>query len=207
LDDAEEVQNGTDLEAIEASTTLDRYRCGRDGNHLMGVPFECDLCLFQNVCGRQPVFGNRRDQFTLTCIRRVQLDVMWAREPHTVASNWSRTRADYQMVMNNLSVLPETLLPHLGHTELKDRVGMGTALATLVTSLRAGRNTINIQWDTMRKMRTWISNAHDAGQEYSCEAVVGLDRAKQYVTSSHTFGKWYGCFMRGARLRMGMIRK
>jgi hypothetical protein len=36
---------------------------------------------------------------------------------------------------------------------------------------------------------------------------VGLDRAKQYVTSSHTFGKWYGRFMTGARLRMEMIRK
>ena len=186
---------------------MHRYRFGRDGDHLMGVPFECDLCSFRNVSGRQPVFGDRRDQFTLTCIRRVQLDVMWAREPHTVSSNWSRTKADYQMVMNNLSVSPETLLPHLGNAELRDRVGMGAALATLVTSLRAGRNSTNIQVDTMRKTRTWISNAHDAGQEYSCESVVGLDRAKQYVTSCHTFGKWYGRFMRGARLRMGMVRK
>ena len=173
----------------------------------MGVPFECDLCSFRNVSGRQPVFGNRRDQFTLTCIRRVQLNVMWAREPHTVSSNWSRTKADYQMVMSNLSVSPETLLPHLGNAELRDRVGMGAALAMLITSLRAGRNSTNIQVDTMRKTRTWISNAHDAGQEYSCESVVGLDRAKQYVTSCHTFGKWYGRFMRGARLRMGMVRK
>ena len=173
----------------------------------MGVPFECDLCSFRNVSGRQPIFGNRRDQFTLTCIRRVQLDVMWAREPHTVSSNWARTKADYHMVMSNLSVSPEALLPHLGNAELTDRVGMSAALATLVTSLRAGRNSANIQVDTMRKTRTWISNAHDAGQEYSCESVVGLDRAKQYVTSCHTFGKWYGRFMRGARLRMGMVRK
>jgi hypothetical protein len=84
---------------------------------------------------------------------------------------------------------------------------MGAALATLVMSLRAGRNSTNIQVDTMQKTRTWISNAHDAGQEYSCESVVGLDRAKQYVTSCHTFGKWYGRFMRGARLRMGMVQK
>ncbi len=52
-----------------------------------------------------------------------------------------------------------------------------------------------------------MTNDHDAGRDYSCEAVVGLDRAKQFVTSSHTFGKWYGRFMRGAKLRMGMIRK
>jgi len=86
------------------------------------------------------------------------------------------------MVMSNLSVEPETLLPHLGNGELRDRVGMGAALATLVTSLWAGRNSTNIQVDTMRKMRTWISNTHDAGQEYSCEFVAGLDRAKQYLT-------------------------
>ncbi len=91
---------------------------------------------------------------------------MWAREPHTVALNWSRIKANYSMVMGSLSVLPETLLPQLGCTEVKDRVGMAAALATLVTSLHAGRNSANIQWDTMRKTRTWVSNVHDAGREY-----------------------------------------
>jgi hypothetical protein len=59
----------------------------------------------------------------------------------------------------------------------------------------------------MRKTRTWVSNIHDKGREYSCEMVVGLDRIKQYVTSSNTFGKWFSRFMRGGRLQMGMIRK
>jgi hypothetical protein len=53
----------------------------------------------------------------------------------------------------------------------------------------------------------WLNNAHDVGSEYMCETVVGMDRAKQYVTSGHTFGKWFGRFMRGARLRMGMSRR
>jgi hypothetical protein len=51
LDDQGETANTTDLE-IEASPTLGRYLCGRNGDHLMGVPFECDLCSFRNVCGR-----------------------------------------------------------------------------------------------------------------------------------------------------------
>jgi hypothetical protein len=173
----------------------------------MGVPFKCDLCSFRNVCRRQPSFRSKRDQFTLTCIQRVQLDVMWAGEPHTLASIRSRIKADYGMVMGSLSVLPEMLLPQLGCTKVKDRVGMAAALTTLVMSLRAGRNSANIQWDTKRKTRTWVSNVHNAGQEYSCEMVVGLDRTKQYVTSSHTFGKWFSHFMHGARLRMGMIKK
>jgi len=173
----------------------------------MGVPFECDLCSFRNVCGRDPVFGNYRDQFTLTSIRRVQLDVMWARESHTVATNWARAKADYGMAMRQLSVLPERLLPRLGSEEVRDRVGMSEALVTIATSLRYGRNSKHIQYDTMRKTRTWLNNAHDAGQEYSCETVVGLDRAKQYVTTGHTSGKWFGRFMKGSRMRMGMIRR
>ncbi len=66
---------------------------------------------------------------------------------------------------------------------------MAAALATLITSTRQGRHSKNIQWDTMRKTRTWVTNVHDAGRDYSCKAVVGLARAKQFVTSSHTFGK------------------
>jgi hypothetical protein len=65
LDDTGEAANASDLE-IETSTTSGRYRSGRDGDHLMGVPFECDLCFFWNVCGRQPIFKDKRDQFTLT---------------------------------------------------------------------------------------------------------------------------------------------
>jgi hypothetical protein len=170
----------------------------------MGVLIECDLCSFRNVSGRDPVFGNYRDQFTLTSIRRVEL--VWARESHTDATNWARAKADYEMAMRQLSVLPEQLLPRLGSEEVRDRVGMSEALVTIAISLRYGRNSKHKQYDTMRKTRTWLNNAHDAGQEYSW-TVVGLDCAKQYVTTGHTSGKWFGRFMRGSRLKMGMIRR
>jgi hypothetical protein len=62
-----------------------------------------------------------------------------------VASNWSRIKANYGMVTGSLSVLPEMLLPQLGCTKVKDRVGIAAAFATLVMSLRAGRNSTNIQ--------------------------------------------------------------
>ena len=129
----------------------------------MGVPFECDLCSFRNVCGRDLLLGNHRDQFTLTSIHQVQLNIMWAREPHTVATNWARAKADYAKAMRQLSILPERLLPQLGSAEVEDRVGMLEALVMLATSLRSGRNSTHIQWDTMHKTRTWLSNAHDAG--------------------------------------------
>jgi hypothetical protein len=37
--------------------------------------------------------------------------------------------------------------------------------------------------------------------------VVGLDQKKQYVSTGHTFGKWFSCFMRGARLCMGVVQQ
>jgi len=84
---------------------------------------------------------------------------------------------------------------------------MGVAILTGVTSLRAGINSANIQYNTMRKTPTWYGNAFDAGSEYTCDTVVGIDQKKQYLSSSHTFGKWFSRFMRGARLRMGMVRR
>ena len=170
LDNQREATNTTDLE-IEISPTLGRYRCGRNGDHLMGVPFGCNLCKFYNVCGRQLEFKNKRNQFTLTAICRAQLDVMWARKPHTVATNWAK--ADYDMIMRHLSVLLESLLPQLGSAEVQAQVEMAEALTTVVTLLHPGRKSTNIQLDTMQKTRMWLSNAHDAGHNYTCEMLFG----------------------------------
>jgi hypothetical protein len=121
----------------------------------MGVPFECNLCSFQNVTGRDPVLGDHNDHFTLVAIRQVLLDVMWAREPDTVAGNWARARRDYITAVNHLSLRTELLLPVFGNPTVTDRMGMGVAILTVVTSLWAGINSPNIQYDTMRKTPTW----------------------------------------------------
>ena len=76
------LQSGSDLE-VDATYTQNQYRWARNGDHLMGVPFECDLCSFRNVVGWDPDESNQKDEFTLTAIWRVLLDVMWAREPDT----------------------------------------------------------------------------------------------------------------------------
>jgi hypothetical protein len=55
------------------------------------------------------------------------------------------------MAMQQLSIMLERLLPRLGSEEIRDRVGMSEALVTLATSLRHGRSSKHIQYDTMRK--------------------------------------------------------
>ena len=73
-------------------------------------------------------------------------------------------------------------------------MGLGIALTSVLASLRQGKNAANVQFDTIRKTQTWY-------------AVVGLDQKKQYVSTGHTFGKWFSRFMRGARLCMGRFHR
>jgi hypothetical protein len=68
------LQSGSDLE-VDLAYTQNRYWCGQDGDHLMGMPFECNLCSFWNVVGRDPDGANKQDECTLTAIRRMLLDV------------------------------------------------------------------------------------------------------------------------------------
>ena len=133
----------------------------------------------------------------LTAIRRMLLDVMWAREPDMVTSNWSRSRRNYAMAVDNLSLVYCTILPVLGNPGVGDQVGLGIALTTVLASLRQGKNAANMQFNTIRKTQTWYANAYDAWENFSCKTVVGLDQKKQYLLTSHTFGKWFSRFMRG----------
>jgi hypothetical protein len=124
---------------VEAAYTQNCYQCGRDGDHLMGVPFECDLCSFQNVVCRDPDDTDAQDEFTLMAIRRVLLDVMWARKPNTVASNWFRSKRDFDMAVGNLSPDYRTILLVLGNPMVEDWVVLGMALTTLLALLRPGK--------------------------------------------------------------------
>ncbi len=131
--------------------------------------------------------------------------MMWAQEPDTVVSIWSQSKRDFDVAVNNLSLDYRTILPVLGNPTVGDWVGLGVALTTVLASLRPGKNGPNVQFVTIRKTQAWYANAHDAGENFSCETVVGLDQKKQYVSTAHTFGKWFARFMRGSRLRMGMV--
>ena len=180
-----------------------RFLIARDGDHLL-VPFECDLCHFRNCCHRDPIFDSERDVNTLRAIRRANLDAFWARETSTVRSNLSRMRRDHMETVTTTSI--ESLLPEMGNPFLADRVGMKMAIATLVASLREGRNTANVQWDTVRKTATWLRHLHESGRQYRSDAVMGGANKKGLISNCPTVGDWYGSFAKGCRARMGMTR-
>jgi len=171
----------------------------------MGIPFECDLCSFRNLNRRDPIWANAKDNYTLVCIRRANLDAFWSRESSTVEGNLRRMRLDYTDASAALSVMNP--LPRLGNSAMVDRVGMGMAIYTLHSSLRQGKYTTNLQWDSMRKTPTWYANAFGAGSDYNTGSTLAKDEKKLFVTQCPTSGWWFSRFMRGAKLRMGVVRR
>jgi hypothetical protein len=63
-----------------------RFEVARPGDHLL-CPFQCELCLFRNIQGRLPLFGEGKlsDVVLLRALRRANLDAFWSREPNTVS--------------------------------------------------------------------------------------------------------------------------
>lgn len=142
-----------------------RFVEGWNGNHLMGIPFQCDLCHFRNLMGRDPLstlvesefqdlMGREsqardgRDEFLLLCIRRAILDAMWARKPDTVSSNLGQLRRMHRDGKNTYGL--HNPLPLLGPFLLIDTCDMKPAVLALKSSLCRGKYTGHLQWDTMR---------------------------------------------------------
>jgi hypothetical protein len=48
------------------------------------TPFQCDVCHFVNIMGREPLSNPVQDVQLLKCIRLVNLDAFRSREPGTV---------------------------------------------------------------------------------------------------------------------------
>jgi len=191
-------------EAMEVESEEDeRHRSARNGDHLV-TSFECDLCHFRNCCGRDPHLSSHKDRFTLVCIRRGNLDAFWSREISTVRDNLRRVQRDEEAVKKFTSVTD--LVPEFGNPTVKDRLGMKFIIAQLVTTLREGKNTENIQWDTARKTGSWIRNAWDAGVNYVSQGIMGADKSKAYVSSCPTVADWFTRASHGCKARMGKVK-
>ena len=102
--------------AWSASQELQRYQVGRDGNHLVTV-FQCDDCIFLNLLHRRPLSHSTRDNLTLCCIRRMNLDALWGRETSTVDSTARAVRQTITL-LQPLGIRPQ--YPPLGPFPLDD---------------------------------------------------------------------------------------
>jgi hypothetical protein len=99
-------------------------------------PFQCDLCHFRRLKGRDPCFGYRADDVTLLYIQRANFDAFWSRELDSVRSNLR----EICEILSNGERLEIDMLGELGPYPFEDCFGMRPAIAFLLKLRRGGRH-------------------------------------------------------------------
>lgn len=180
---------------------LNRHKYGRNGDHLL-TPFQCDLCSFRNLQGRNPVANSYQDDMVLCCIRRVTLDSLWGREPNTVMAT---ERGIRQMLEQWKRVGLKPDLPLLGPYPVEDSFGMRVAIAMVLKSLEPGKYHAEYQqFETIRKLSAAYTNLYMASREGAISMrAMGGDKAKHYINACPTYSDWFGRFKQGCLRRMG----
>ena len=178
----------------------DMFAVARPGDTLM-VPFQCDLCHFRNLMGRDPHLGNSADDESLCLIRRANLDAFWSRTSNTVATNL-RNLQGFKHLGGQLGL---NILPETGPFALRDEFGMGVAMVVLKKSLQPGRNGKFVQFNTVRRLRTAYGNFWRASVESPVSSLVSSmeDGKKFFASNCPTDSFWYSRFTRGLHERVG----
>ena len=114
-------------------------------------------------------------------------------------------KLDLENALPGLSI--EGLFPPMGNPKLRDRVGMSMAIITLHSSLRRGKYTDTLQWDTMRQTPTWYTHAYEAFTGGGEESIFSADSKKMYETEYVTRSRWFTAFLLGAKKRTEVTRK
>ena len=199
-----EEEDDDDPELVVGKEEEDRYRTARDGDHLL-APFECDLCSFRNLQGRDPVATSPQDGTLLATIRRVRLDVFWAREPSTVRGVLNTLRRDRQVAREAFGIAHP--FPYRSPFPLEDKQGLLTACCFLMASLRKGITARTVQWDSARATTTAMSNLYRSGPDCLGGVVASKDRNKLRITADGTKSELYERFHKGSRLRMRITQR
>jgi hypothetical protein len=174
-----------------------RHTYGRDGDHLI-TPFQCDLCIFRNLMNHNPL---PNDTLLLACIRQVNLDALWGREPSTVDS----TKRSVNQLLNlwqQLNVTPT--LPIIGPHPVADTFGYAVAIAMVLKSRDKGRYAAHQQYETIRKLRAGYTNTYMSSVAGTQDLhTVGGDTLKYSLSKCPTHSLWFERFTKGCLSRMG----
>ena len=178
----------------------DRFRAARNGDHLM-TPFQCDNCHFVNMRGTLPTESDT-DKRLLLFTRRAILDSFWSRESSTVKGNLYLMKSAKKKA--TLFGLDDSFLPARGPFPVADDWGMTHAVLTLANP---GRNSNHVQYQTIRKFRSTLSNLAHTCPGGLGPAFMSNDGAGARVSHSATNTDWSKRFHLGCHRRMGDIWK
>ncbi|KAL7490524.1 hypothetical protein ACHAWT_000141, partial [Skeletonema menzelii] len=200
-EDEEEEERG--FEVDEEARKV--FMHGRDGDHVMGVCFECDVCHFRNIMRRDVCWVSEKDLTKLRFIRRASLDVMWSRQTSTVHANFARMRRDVREAAEVMTM--GHIFPRMGNPDMEDKCGMEIATIMLQASLRRGMYASHLQFDTTRKTVSWAMNAWSAVMRGEDGTLFASDDRTLFSSESPTRSRWFQRFVLGMKRRMGVIRK
>jgi hypothetical protein len=192
-----------DDDQMEEDDDQNRFKEARDGDHLL-CSFQCDACHFLNVQRRVSIPGKESDDLLLVCIRRANLDAFWSRERSTVNQN-RREGVRYAEICSTLGLNVDDAYPARGPFDVVDGVGMKLACGMLVRSLNIGKNAKTIQFDTMRKLCSHMSNFSHSCPDGVGGTFVGEDSTASTLSHAVTNTPWFRRFMRGCHRRMGDV--
>ena len=185
----------------ELDDDANRFKEARPGDDLM-VAFECDDCCFYNLQGRYPT-TREEDKLLLLCIRRAILDSFWARERTTVEKNRREIKS---LVETSATMGLDAPLPNRGPFQVGGDNGLKVACMMLMKTMRAGRNSTHIQFETARKVRSAVSNFFHTLPGGTGLATVGQgERGGLFFSASTTNSHWFRRFMTGCHRRMGDV--
>lgn len=182
---------------------VNRFLTARRGD-LLSFPFQCDFCWGVNLTGRELSQFNQRDKTLMSYIRRVNLDMMWSKEPSTVSStmnNLVKARKNSARLGLDPVVIPQ------GPWELKDNAGMQIAIEILIQSQGKGRNATGYQqFDSIRKIRSSYSNAIRGSAVGAIDTKLKTNRGVTFgFVGGPTESILFEMFMLGLRKRMGKV--
>jgi hypothetical protein len=180
------------------------WKIGRNGDNLF-CPFQCDLCHFWNIKKHDPFVSDLKDLNFLSGIRRANLDAFWARIPGTLKSNLTLMLRIVK-VQDEAHGIPrgQMFFPQ-GPRPLGDTFGMMDALVLIDHSLNAGVNSSTVQFNTIRKTRSAMSNYEmTTAPEMRHTALVGYKKGERLgFTNTSVYSLWFDHFIVGFHVRMG----
>lgn len=174
----------------------------RKGDTLF-VPFQCDFCWF--ICLKKRPFNDLlpMDQMNLALIRRVNLDIFWARESTTVVGMYRL----YEQALQTATHLGIKASVHRSREpwRMSDDVSFGDAMIILWRSLQRGRNNASHQqYESIRKIRSLASCMQNGRNEGGLRGTVFKDGNRLCEMSrSSTNCFVFSRFMQGCEKRMG----
>jgi hypothetical protein len=180
-----------------------RFEEARLRDHLF-CPFQYELCHFRNIQGRSPIMGKGLlgDTELMKCLRRVNLDAFWSREPTTIKQNLGKV--NWSLHITHKMGMRDPPMPKLGPWKLVDEFGAAAATIMVKHSLDLGVTETTVQFETVRKMKPAFVNLYQASVENESSVVIrGKDGKKHLIMRVPIYHGWYDRAQVGKHHRMG----